>query len=370
MSRLTVGDLRNSRIATSLTICDAGDPRFLSWLNECEALMLNQGRFLGSVQLAQFCVNEGVLVWQREIGNIEQAAFCGQPMVMDNMWASFQRNLSTVQSCSSCSASGCSSNGCGSGAGGSMLGSCGHMTIQDRGSVCSMGTVRRTGNVLRTYLTDKSDLGKKLIFQGYDKNGIWVRTNPAPTGMWIDGEQIALAYPFVDTVTQWSQGSPGAVIKDRTNKRVLVFDHDPIALNDRNIAIYYPNETRPQYRTSFIPYLAKLPSPATIQAIVSLQHVELFDDNDFLVFQNLSAYKAAMQAVKAWEDGDVAKGNYHFYGSQSSPSNGRGVQRVINRGGAIPMLVAELRKATGDRSDAWINIEESNRFALECQVMR
>ncbi|PTG43332.1 hypothetical protein BUY09_11605 [Staphylococcus chromogenes] len=95
---------------------------------------------------------------------------------------------------------------------------------------------------------------------------------------------------------------------------------------------------------------------------MSLQHVELRAPGDWLVLQNLSAYKAAMMAVKAWEEGDAAKGDFYFYGTSGPSSNGRGVLRVVNRGGAIPLLNAELRKMTSDRTAAYVYVDETEKY--------
>lgn len=358
---LTVANLRASRIAAMLTICEHDDPRFLQWLNEAEELMLAQGRWWGSVKEAQFCVSEGCITWPREVAVVEQVAVCGQPIQINNSWYQYQRNLACVSQCSGCgSASRCVPG----------VWNCGHLRMIEQGTAASFSTTRGQNKTLRTYVSNLSDVGKKITFQGYDKNGIWVRTQVG--GVWIDGEQVTLANPFVDTVTVWNPGAPTGVLKEVTNQRVLVYEHNVDTDLDRQIAIYQPGETHPMYRVSFIPGFDKVrcggcsphdaTPPRTVNAIVSLQHVELVNDEDWLIFTNLSAYKAAMMAVAAWEVGDAAKGNYYFYGTQNSPSNARGSMRVVNRGGTIPLLAAELRKQTGDRTDAYVYLDETNRF--------
>jgi hypothetical protein len=176
----------------------------------------------------------------------------------------------------------------------------------------------------------------------------------------------------VDTVTVWGPGAPTGVQREATNQRVLVYEHNVDLDTDRQIAIYQPDETLPMYRTSFIPGFSRIKCcgcsttdanpQRTVNAIVSLQHVPLVNDKDWLIFTNRSAYQAAVMAVAAWEVGDAAKGNFYFYGTQSAPSNARGSMRVVNRGGAIPLLAAELRKQTGDRTDTYVYLDETNRF--------
>jgi hypothetical protein len=147
--------------------------------------------------------------------------------------------------------------------------------------------------------------------------------------------------------------------------------------DERWIAEYEAGETRPMYQVGYIPHLDRLQrcrggcttsddsAQVTVTGLVSLQHVELRSPGDWLILRNLSAYKEAMIAVKAWEEGDEARANFHFYGTSAASSNARGVLRVVNRGGAIPLLQAELRKATADRFNAFIYTDETDRLGRE-----
>lgn len=356
---LTVANLKASRIPAQLTVC-ADDPRFLQWTNEAQELMLAQGRWWGSVKEVQFCVSDGCITWPREVAVIEQVAVCGQPIRINSMWYQYQRNLACVSHCDGCSTT----------SRGSIGASCNHLRMIEHGTAASFATTLGQNKTLRTYVSNLADVGRKITFQGYDKNGIWVRTQVA--GLWIDGEQVTLANPFVDTITVWNPGAPTGVLKAPTVQRVLVYEHNIDTDMDRQIATYQPSETHPIYRVSFVPGFKNVKCcgcsttdatpPRTVNAIVSLQHIPLESDNDWLLFTNLSAYKAAMMAVVAWEVGDAAKGNFYFYGTQAGPSNARGAMRVVNRGGAIPLLAAELRKMTGDRTDAYVYLDETNRF--------
>lgn len=365
--RLLVADLRNDskyRVATVLGVCPTDD-RILAWANAAQEALLNQGRFWGSVTEAQFCVTNGCLVWPREVATIEQVAVCGQPVSYTNGWYPYTRLLANLQQCRQCGHdTGSARGGC----------SCGFLQMREKpGFAVSYASVLGSNKVIRTYVMDPSDEGKTLIFQGYDEDGTWVRTQV--DGEWIDGEQVTLPNPaviaYVDTVTVWKAGAPTGVIKDPTNQRVLVYSFDTTTSTERALAVYQPSETRPMYRQSFLPSFDQIKccgcseddeNLRTVTALVSLQHVPLESDNDFLIFQNVGAFKMAMQAAKLWEDpGTYALGNLYFYGTQAGSRNARGVERVVNRGAAIPLLVAELRKMTGDRTNAYVYCDETNR---------
>lgn len=358
--KLLVSDLQSSRIPTALNICP-DDERFFAWLNEAENLMLNQGRWMGSVVEAQFCVLDHCLVWPRQVAAIEQIMVCGKPIPIQNAWYAYTRQIAQLHECAGCHGFGrFHSSGCQ------------HMQMQMKETpACSFATTIGANKLIRSYPGSGADIGKTIIYQGKDSNGIWVRSTI--DGVVQDGEQVTLSLPFVDTVTTWGPGSPQAVVKEVTTARVLVYEYDTVTHLERALADYEPGETRPSYQVSYIPGLrgeggchncstAGDTTRKTVTALVSLQHVELSSPGDWLILQNLSAYKAAMIAVKAWEEGDAAKGNYYFYGTESAPKNARGGLRVVNRGGAIPLLQAELRKQTGDRTNAYIYLDETEKF--------
>ena len=326
--------------------------------------MLNQGRWVGSVMEAQFCVDAGgCIVFPREVAVIEQIAVCGQPIAIENGWYQFTRLLANMEQCAGCSTSCGNQNIC----------QCGHLAMRERrGEAVSFATTIGANKVIRCYPTNAADVGKTLVFQGRDANGIWVRTTIG--GVVADGEEVALALPHVDTTTVWGAGAPAAVVKEATDYRVLVYEHDTVTGLERALAEYEPGETRPGYRVGYVPGMANVSccgcdctaeALRTITAMVSLRSVPLTAPGDWLVLQNLPAYKAAMIAVKAWEDGDVARGDFYFYGTSAASRNARGTLRVVNRGGAIPLLQAELRKYTADRVNAFIYTDESNKLVRQ-----
>jgi hypothetical protein len=357
--RLNVASIKNSRIPAALGICTT-DPRLLQWLNEAQEMMLNQGRWWGSIQRAQFCVEDGCLVFPREVDNIEKIAVNGQPINLVTNWYAFTQTLATVQNC----ASGSCSTGCGSGAT-QMRYPCGHFNAADHGTAVSFKTTKGENKVLRFYC-NVADVGKKIIVQGYDSNNIWVRTSIS--GTISDGEQVTLAMPFVDTVTEWYPGSPTGIIKEATSYLVRMYSYDTSTTLEVALGVYEPDTLLPSFRKFYLPGLSQFEgcgtdcTTRTVTALVKLAHIPLVNDNDWLLFENLNAYKAAMMAIKAQEEGDFARFLFNFFGTQAAPSNGRGAMRVVNRGGAIPLLAAELRSKTGDRTDAYVHHEATNRL--------
>ena len=343
--RLTFSDIKSSRIPALAGVCPT-DPRLLQWVNSFQERASNLGRFWGTTQLAQFCVSDGCIVLPREVAVVESAKLNGVPMRMGNEWYQFVKPHLCLDDCSCRNSCSC----CG----------CGPMTLEDHLTTCSFSKTTASNKKLRIYPGNVADVGKKILFQGYDSNGIWVRTTIG--GVRSDGEQVTLAVPFVDTATTWGPGAPTGVIKDATAYRVLVYELHTTTAAERLIAEYQPSETRPMYRQTYIPGFTNGSCAAgkTLLAIVSLQHIPIEVDNDWLLFQNLSAYQDGVQAIKYWEEGNVAMGDAFFYGIQVGSRNGRGVLRNVSRGGAIPALQAELRKMTGDRTTIRVGLDSVN----------
>lgn len=326
------------------------------------------GRWWGSIVEAQFCIRNSCLVWPREVGTIEQMSICGEPIPIENSWYAFTENLASVNPCEG----GCSSES------GSTCGSCnsrgqcscGHLAMRMRAKFsASFDWTRGTSKVLRFYPSHSADVGKKIVVQGYDENNIWVRTSF--DGEVQDGEQITLALPYTDTTTLWYPGSPSALQKEATSYRVLMYEVDVNTGDERLLGDYQPSETNPEYRVSNIPGFKYVKCGCcstddscdalrTVTALVKLNHIPLSADRDWLLFRNLEAYREAMLAQFHWRNGNTLEGDAHFFGRVAPKQARASNQATLSKGGAIPLLRAELRSMTGDITTVYTHMEATN----------
>jgi len=331
----------NALVQSSLNTCD--ETKLKSWVNAFELQALQYGRWWGTTQLVQFCLGEsGCLVLPRQTALIEAANLGAGHVNMRNQWYEF------IKPHSACEGTNCSQENCGCG--------CGAVNISDMGLVSSFSTTTGSNKKLRIYPSQIVDVGKKIIFQGNDSNGIWVRTEI--DGVIQDGEEVTLALPFVDTDTTWGPGAPVAVIKEVTDYRVLVYSVDPDD-NESQLAIYEPTETEPAYRR------VKLTGRGcgsqcsdSLWAIVSLDHIPIVGGSDWLLFSSVEVYRLGMMSVKAREDGNTVQADALFFGHDRNSKNARGGLRHSDGLAALPLLRAELRKMTGDLTS--INIQTTN----------
>lgn len=363
--RLTVADLKPH--LASVGYCFPQDnARLYIKLTEAEERMQVYGRWFGSIQEVQFCVRDCLLIWPREVDVIEQLSlpYCTGPIDIHNAWYDYIRPIydgthhwnNAIAGWPGCAPV--------------------NMSVLDRQPV-SFDVTNASRRTLRFYPTHASDVGKTVIVQGNDSNGIWVRTSVG--GTVIDGEQVTLALPFADTTTTWEAGNPLGLQKQVTNYRVLMYDHDLLTMQDRLLGIYQPGETNPVYRVSKIPFLGEgggccgsessSCTLTTIRALVKLASVPFASDGDWLLYRNISAYKEALLAIRDWENGDLASGNFHFFGAAAPKQSRMSNQATLSKGGCIPLLRAEQRSMSADRTEVVTHYGDE-RFVAAMSIYR
>lgn len=356
--RLRVKNIQdNADILADLNIC-ADDPRLYRWIDAFEQQALVYGRWWGTTQLVQFCITNGCLVLPREIAVIESANLGSVHAQIRNGWYDFIKPHEPCADTNRCTSENC---GCG----------CGAVNIQDIGLVASFRTTTGTNQKIRVYPGNSADVGKKIIFQGKDANGIWVRTTI--DGSRQDGEQVTLALPFVDTVTVWGPGAPFAVMKEQTTYRVLVYAVDATSGDELQLAEYAPTEMEPAYRRVSIPgfctpaaHDASLPisdtpcSTRSLKAIVSLDKIPVQVPNDWLLFCNMEAYRQGLMSIKFRKEQNQAMADAYFFGQARPAKAIRGPLRYAEGMGALSILRAELRKYTADITSVNVQTTETN----------
>lgn len=331
---LTLKSVKASDLPRRVNLCPT-DARFVQLLNDTIERISMHGNFWGWLRLIRLCIYDGCVTLPRAIASLEAVRACdGVPIT--GQWLEFLPFMGD-------NFSGCSS-----------------LRFSPMGLVPVYRETCGSG-VIRTFLQNAADAGKKVLYQGRETNGKWVRTFDIPTQTWIDGERIALSSPYTDTITSFS-GITG-VQKDETKDRILVYKVLTTGL--LHIATYEYDETLPAYQRFRISPYAALSSnecstsscgPKSVEALVKLAYQPLRQDEDFLIITNLGALRLGMQAMKAEQDGDLTTANVLWFGDQRN-----------NRIGCIPLLNQELRTMTGDRVDVRVaplgSVRLSHRFA-------
>jgi hypothetical protein len=284
MNKLTFGDCKSS-IARAAGLC-ATDARVATYLNEATQRLMNRGKWVGTYGRFLFCLNDGCIVWPRQIETIEAFALCRTPGIVRSEWFEFQESGLGIRKGDDCS---------------------GRVLI-DRGTTCVFNNITRgqTNRKIKVY-ADVAETGSPVIIvQGYDENGNWIQTESG--GELIDGEEIAIATG--GTISTKFFSSVTGVIKPVTKGFVRLYEYNTdTSSNYQSMAVYEPDETKPIYRQSLIPGLSQFgtcsdddattcgKTQVTVVAKLRFIAVSGTSDNEWVMLGNLPALKLAVQAL-------------------------------------------------------------------------
>lgn len=333
----TVLALKNSRIPPSMGLCK-DDPRLIQYFNEFQSQALNHGRWYGSIINAQFCSYGGLVAWPRQVASVEQITICGQTVLGQNIFYAFMSPVSQPGICQDCNNRGNQANNC----------ACGSMYWAESTNQPVYKQLHAP-RLIKIYPRSTTDVGKKVLVQGYDENDQWVSNQYS--GIFVDGEYVTIGSPFGISSTKFKNIT--GIQKDVTDKNLLAYALNTDSHTEEHIATWEPTETAPSYRTSYIPRLGHRNrnnqncKPGTIQALIKLQHIDVFQDTDWLIIQNEAAIKHGMKARQLYEQNQSAAANE---------------QLVL----AISELNHELRTYTSDRTTGWVDLG-AEVFRLDLQ---
>jgi hypothetical protein len=319
------------RVNLCADVGHAQRPRFIQMLNDTIERILNHGDFWGTTRPVRLCLTNGCVTLPRQVAALNAVRSC-ESVPLHNDWYSFLPFM----------------GGCWNG--------CPSLGFTFQGLVPTFREECHNG-VIRTYLQNAGDAGKTILYQGTDAKGKWVRSQVS--GVWIDGEQVVLADPYVDTLNTFN--SITGVQKDLTIDRVLVYK--VLTGGPVHIATYEYDEIAPSYQRFRIQGGGLVtrngccnntitPCNRTVEALVKLAYFPVSQDTDFLVIGNRGALRLGMQALKAEQDSEWDVANILWFGDQRN-----------NRIGCIPMLNQELRTMEGDRVEVRSTPQGSARLS-------
>jgi hypothetical protein len=291
--RRTVAQAKASRLPVAWGV-NASDPRFLDYLNEATERGMGLGTWWGTYSRIAICVEpvaDGcLLTWPRTVARLEAVAVNRSPLRIENLWYEFLLDGMGLQPASTC-------NNCNPG-----------LQLYDRNPGPLVSDIVPSNKALRTYVTLAADVGKRILFKGYDDNDVFIRTLDGAN--YIDGEFVVLASPFADTVSKFSRVT--AVIKDPTEGNLTIKEVDTTTSVERTVADYEPTELVPMYRRSIIPGMkgmgcaspndqCTIPGQKQIEAIAVFEFVPVTQDTDTLLISNIPALKELGMSIRFGE---------------------------------------------------------------------
>ena len=325
----TYADLKESGISKRINLCP-DDPRLMTAVNRLIQWLLAHGSFWGTVRRAQFCLDRECITMPGCVASLEAVFQCCHAGSVKGMWYQMIPGRVPASSCGE------------------------EMIYEAFGTIPTAYTMCYPGK-LRVFCSSPADVGKTIRFMGHDVNRAWVRM--PNDGVIQDGEVITLKQPWADSETIYRDIT--AVQKQETVERVYVYYTSPGTPNMELLSQYEYWETRPDYQRFRIPHYRGLPSVTctdgtagisctrqVIEALVKLEYQPIRRDTDYLLIGNLAALELGLEALKAKDDGDLAKADILLFGNIRN-------QRL----GAIPLLQQELRTMTGDRFEGRVRLD-------------
>lgn len=280
----TLGDAKRERIPEQLSLC-RDDAKVVSFINEAQQRLLQRPeKFWGTYARYRCNVYGKCLTWPRHFATLELAAVNNTPVVVRNLWFEFLESGWGIRDCDSCD-----------------------LQMLDKGNSASFEDICGTHKKIKVYCDVPETSGSRILLQGYDQSGNWIRTLDA--GTWVDGEYVLLNAATPQMTANVFSAYTGA-IKPLTNGTVRLYEYDTTTATQRPIAIYEWDEEVPNYRRSFIPGLTfnATTGYATVEVIAKLDHIPVRNDNDYLIIGNIPALKEMCLAIKHYEENAVQLG--------------------------------------------------------------
>ncbi len=203
---------------------------------------------------------------------------------------------------------------------------CNGPSAYERGVVPLFSDIIPPDKILRMYLGDADDVGKRVLVQGLDQNGSPIITMDGLTQ--VQGVFVTLVSPFADTPLVIS--SVTGIQKDITIGSVTFYEVDQTTGDQRLVLTMEPGEETAAYRRY---YLQSLPvnccdnaTTAQVTAMAKLDLIPVKVDTDYLLIQSLPALKEMCESVR--------------YGEMDTPSSQQMAE--VKRRNAIKLLNGQL----------------------------
>lgn len=188
---------------------------------------------------------------------------------------------------------------------------CGALEGYERGTFPTMVDITPSNQLLRVYMTDPRDLGKRvLVGPALDQNGNPIYSQDGLNS--VNGFYLPLANPFTTSAFQVS--SIGGVQKDATFGDVLLYQVDATTGAQVLLSRYAPDEITPSYRRYFIhrlpcgcgtvqvpsnPCVAGVTPPnVAVTAMAKLEFIPANRTTDFLIIGNIPALIEECKSIR------------------------------------------------------------------------
>lgn len=259
-------------VAQVTGVCETNS-RVYSYINQACRRLLHSGLWAGCYGRFTIYPDSGCITWPRAIETIESISTCCAIGTVRNQWYEFQESGYGMLD----------SDPAGVG-----------QQLTDRGTVCTYRDMSgELDSYIRVYAGDLSDISRTIILQGYDQNGIWIRT--LVNGVWIDGELLTLAANYVQSTKKFTILT--GVQRQSTNTASRLYEYNVTSGLEVDLAVYDPDEILPEYRRSFLTNWCSTTPAVTVMA--KLRHIPVSSTYDYVIPPCADAIKLMAQSIRS-----------------------------------------------------------------------
>lgn len=180
---------------------------------------------------------------------------------------------------------------------------CGAIQTLDRGDVPTSVDIPDDNSLLRVYLTNTADVGKRILFsEAKDANNLGIYSTSGVNQ--VNGFYLTLASPFVTSA--FVVKSFLAAVKDVTLGDVVLKAVNATTGEETALARYTPQETNPSYRRYMLTGVPNCccgttcttPAAPQVTAMCKIDYRPVSQPSDQLLISNIVALKAACQSIR------------------------------------------------------------------------
>lgn len=288
--RSTLRDARLSRIPGAIGACRDDIATLVSTINEAQQRLIadelqpDEGWWgTWAIMLFNLSQDDPYFTTPRGVARVTATNLCKKPVLLRNQFYEYMDFGNGIRPLGCCSTA------------------CENLGAWDRGQVTTFFDIDPPNKILRMFLTDESDVGKRVFISGKDAFDNIVYSQDGLNR--VAGEFVELVSPFADTTNEWTVLS--GIQKDITNGPVQFFEVDTVTGDDRLILQMEPGETIAAYRRYFVNGLPQNccgdSTNIQVSALVKLDFVPVAVDTDYLIIGNLAALKEECMAIRMSE---------------------------------------------------------------------
>jgi hypothetical protein len=272
-----------------------GTPDFARYCNDAVRQLMNRGDWWNTVVTMEGCVYDRTVTWPREAGTVLALNEGGKRGEVFNRW--YQFTPISRADWGHCWGEVYSYP---------ESGRWGNLLTENIGTQCVFNPIQADGLNLAFFISQPTDVGKKITIYGIDGNGQTIRSERTD-GTFQDGYTMTFANPSVQTpfVVRYLS----RVVKDETDGVINGYQWNAYIQKYIDLCQYEPTETKPEYVVSRITggrnhcdcnHITK------IKALVKLQFVPFKYPNDLVQISNLDSIRDMILSIKNKAAGDLA----------------------------------------------------------------